>query len=408
MLFARQVYRFSSRNSLFLLSFVIVLHLSYHRSLQSQILLSEDTLSSSKFLSPLQAQNDGSATAKHATVYYFNQETVEPETENAVWVVMWINKKLFQGDKCNYLTRRIQERQTKSRINPPILIIDRGDSSSFHKSGCPERISSLVGPQNQYLAMRNLVNHRNFGCMSMTEPTCYNESQSFTDLYGEPWDYSLMSFKKHIHNGCIAKVDFPVRESLLTRIDARVGQQELDQFRTKGVGHFWNIELNDKYGQLRNRVTEAIGELIERSKNVTGTAGLVSKRGKTGRVSVSDDYVEALLEHKIVVVCQRDHWEGHLRLMEALVGGGLVLTDPMIHMPAGFVDGKDIIIYNSLKDLKDKIRYYLSPEGSSSRVKIARAGRRLALEHHKKEHVCNRLAYGRWPQNTGAPVIDLM
>lgn len=376
--------------------------------LQSHIVPVEATLSSLNFLPPMEAQNTGLSTTTNSTIYYFDAATIEPQSGDAVWVVKWISRKLFQGDKCDYLARRIQESQTRSRNNLAVLIVDRGDSSSYHKSGCTGRIASLVGPQNQFLAMRKLVNNRNFGCMSMTAPTCYNETQSLTDLYGEPWDYSLQPFTQHIHNGRVAKVDFPVRESLLVTIEVRLQNKDMDRFRIKGVGHFWNIEPNDKYGQLRNRVTQAVGELIQDSTNVTGTAGLVSSRGKTGRVAVADNYVDALLEHKIVVVCQRDHWEGHLRLMEALIGGGLVLTDPMMHMPAGFVDGKNIVVYNNLKDLKDKICYYLSSEGSSLRVKIALAGRRLAMEHHKADHMYKRLVYGRWPQHVSAPVVDLI
>eukprot|EP00980_Cylindrotheca_fusiformis_P017161 scaffold5281_cov127-Cylindrotheca_fusiformis.AAC.10 len=389
-----------------MLSFLILLHVVYQFSLQSHILFQEETQNSVNFPPLLQKQSSKWPTAKNATLYYFDAESVEPE--NSIWVVKWISKKLFLGDKCDYLVQRIQESQKKTSNSPVVLIVDRGDSSSFHKSNCPERIASLVGPQNQYLAMRNLVNNRNFGCMSITAPTCYSETQLFTDLYGEPWNYSLQPFTKHIHNGCIAKVDFPVRESLLNDIEARLGHEDIDQFRTKGVGHFWTIEPGDKYGQLRNRVTQTIQELLENSTTITGTAGLVSTRGRSGRVFVSERYVDALLEHKIVVVCQRDHWEGHLRLMEALVSGGLVLTDPIMHMPAGFVDGENIVIYNSLKDLKKKIGYYLSPGGTRARKTIAKAGRRLAIEHHKAEHMFQRLAYGRWPRDAASPVIDIV
>ena len=67
-------------------------------------------------------------------------------------------------------------------------------------------------------------------------------------------------------------------------------------------------------------VTQAVGEAMNKH-NLTGTAGLVSERGKKGRSKV---YANALLEHKIVVVSQRDFWEDHLRLMEGLMSGALV------------------------------------------------------------------------------------
>jgi hypothetical protein len=245
--------------------------------------------------------------------------------------------------------------------------------------------------------------------MSILQPTCFDENTNFTLHMGKPWDYSSLEFTKHIHNGCIAKVDFPVREALLSSIENRLGNNDIDTLRSKGVAHFWNVE-HDRYGQLRNRVTVTIANLITNS-NITGTAGLVSTRGKTGRTSVSEEYTNALLEHTIVVVCQRDHWEGHMRLMEALIGGALVMTDPMVHMPAGYVNSESIVVYNSLAEMVSKIKYYLSPEGSASRLRIAREGRRLALEHHKPKDVYNRLIFGKWPANNNnarAAVIDLL
>ncbi|CAJ1935725.1 unnamed protein product [Cylindrotheca closterium] len=347
---------------------------------------------------------------QNSVMYFFDSKTIDPEVDDVFWIVKWINKKLFAGDKCNYLIRRIEERKSRGLVNPKVLVVDRGDSSSFHKTGCPERISALIGRQNHYLAVRNLVQNRNYGCLSMTQPTCFDDNKPFRDLYGEPWDYSQLPFAKHIRNGCIAKVDFPVRESLQSRIQDRLDQLKastLSDIQTKDVGHFWKIERNDKYGQLRNRVTEAIQDLIENS-DITGTAGLVSNRGKVGRISVADKYVDGLIGHKIIVVAQRDHWEGHLRLMEALISGALVMTDPVMHLPAGYTNGVNIVVYDSLADLKEKIKYYLSPEGSVLRKKIAQQGKQLALEHHKPEDMYRRLIFGHWPRNWSSPVINLI
>lgn len=343
-------------------------------------------------------------------MYYFDSKTMDPEVDDVFWIVKWINKKLFVGDKCNYLIRRIEERKAKSQVDPKVLVVDRGDSSSFHKSGCPERISALIGRQNLYLAVRNLVQNRNFGCLSMTQPTCFSDNKPFTELCGEPWEYWRLPFTKHIHNGCIAKVDFPVREYLLSKIQQRsdaLNNNNTDELRRQDVAHFWNIERSDKYGQLRNRVTEAIQNLIDHSE-IIGTAGLVSSRGKVGRVAVADPYVDALIGHKIIVVAQRDHWEGHLRLMEALISGGLVMTDPVLHLPAGYKPGVNIVVYKSLADLKEKIKYYLSPKGSALRREIAKKGTELALKHHKSDDMYQRLVYGNWPTNCSNPVVDLI
>ncbi|KAL3944474.1 MAG: hypothetical protein SGBAC_001451 [Bacillariaceae sp.] len=358
-----------------------------------------------KLMSPVKLQPD-----QNSEMYFFDSKTMDSELGDVFWVVKWINKKLFVGDKCNYLIQRVEERKARGHVNLQILVVDRGDSSSFHKTGCPERIAALIGRQHLYLAVRNLVQHRNYGCLSMTQPTCFEDNKAFSDLYGEPWDYSQLPFAQYIRDGCIAKVDFPVRESLHSKIQDRLDQlntSTVDQIQRQDVAHFWNIEPNDKYGQLRNRVTEAIQDLIQ-SSGTTGTAGLVSTRGKVGRVSVADDYVDGLIRHKIIVVAQRDHWEGHLRLMEALISGALVMTDPVMHLPAGYRNGYNIVVYASLADLKEKITYYSSPDGAVVRREVAQRGKQLALEHHKPDDMYRRLILGHWPQNCSNPVVDLI
>ena len=62
--------------------------------------------------------------------------------------------------------------------------------------------------------------------------------------------------------------------------------------------------------------------------------------------------------HKLVV-SQRDFWEDHLRLMEGLMSGALVMSDPITHLPAGLKENESIVIYNSLEELEQKILYYL-------------------------------------------------
>ena len=58
-----------------------------------------------------------------------------------------------------------------------------------------------------------------------------------------------------------------------------------------------------------------------------------------GRNKAQELYVATMLQYKIVVVCQRDLWEGHYRLMEALAGGAMVMTDPMHPLPFRIEDG---------------------------------------------------------------------
>ena len=142
-------------------------------------------------------------------------------------------------------------------------------------------------------------------------------------------------------------------------------------------------------------VTQAVGEAIKNKHNLTGTAGLVSERGKKGRSTLSHGYANALLEHIIVVVSQRDFWEDHLRLMEGLMSGALVMSDPITHLPAGLKENESIVIYNSLEELEQKILYYLRDgTGTQDRLRISQAGRMVALNEHQGHHRYERLMLG--------------
>ena len=101
-----------------------------------------------------------------------------------------------------------------------------------------------------------------------------------------------------------------------------------------------------------------------------------------------------LTNHKIVVVAQRDRWEGHYRLMEALSGGALVMSDPMHPFPYLILDGENIVVYSSLDDLKEKIRYYIRNE--RERLEIAARGHHVAMNHHRSWHVMERIVLGNW------------
>ena len=100
------------------------------------------------------------------------------------------------------------------------------------------------------------------------------------------------------------------------------------------------------------------------------------------------------MESKIVVVSQRDIWEDHYRLMEALVCGGMVMTDPMSSLPKYLEDGVSVVVYRSLSELRDKVWHYL--RNGEERTAIARRGHRIALDHHRSWHGLERILFGNW------------
>lgn len=89
---------------------------------------------------------------------------------------------------------------------------------------------------------------------------------------------------------------------------------------------------------------------------------------------------------------QRDNWEDHYRLFEALTSGALVMTDRMLSLPAGLQDGVSIIEYASVNDLKAKINFYLYH--TEERLAIAARGKRIAMERHRSWHRMEEVIFG--------------
>lgn len=120
--------------------------------------------------------------------------------------------------------------------------------------------------------------------------------------------------------------------------------------------------------------------------------GLAGEAVRIGRRGVTSAYIDALLDSKINVVTQRDNWEDHYRLFEALVTGGMVITDKMLSLPEGLKNGTNIIECISQEDLRAKILYYLSHP--DERIEIARQGRLLAMSRHRSWHRIEEIIFG--------------
>lgn len=171
------------------------------------------------------------------------------------------------------------------------------------------------------------------------------------------------------------------------------------------VTHLW--PRDGKFGvgivesKLRTKVSSIVSEMAEQASsnsnaNATTTTalattaplkvhvGLAGLAVRDGRRSVMNAYVERLLQSKIVIVTQRDSWEDHYRLFEALVAGPLVLMDKMLSLPAELEHGVSVVEFTSEQDMRNKIMYYI--EHPRERMAIASEGRRIAMSRHRSWH----------------------
>lgn len=69
-----------------------------------------------------------------------------------------------------------------------------------------------------------------------------------------------------------------------------------------------------------------------------------------------------------------------LRVWDILGSGGFLLTNYQAEIPYYFEEGKDLVCFDGIEDMRDKVRYYLSHE--EERAKIARSGYERVKGHH--------------------------
>jgi hypothetical protein len=105
-----------------------------------------------------------------------------------------------------------------------------------------------------------------------------------------------------------------------------------------------------------------------------------------------------------LMVIQHSRWgEITRRIFEGMACRKLVLTDRLNNskkLQELFEEGKEIIFYDSLEDLVNKIHYYTEHE--DQREQIATAGMNKVLKYHTSDVVVEQLIneYNKWKNNT--------
>jgi hypothetical protein len=165
------------------------------------------------------------------------------------------------------------------------------------------------------------------------------------------------------------------------------------------IVHLWEVLIPSKNNDLRNLVTEkvtAMGNLphpVEHQRKLVVDTSIQGDRAHAGRWGVSDAYATTLLRAKIIVVTQRDQWEDHFRLFEALASGAMVLMDEMLSLPHSLQDGESVVFFRSLDELQELAMYYL--QNTEERLEIARNGWEICMRKHRSWHRLEEMLFGR-------------
>lgn len=98
-----------------------------------------------------------------------------------------------------------------------------------------------------------------------------------------------------------------------------------------------------------------------------------------------EDYINKINRSKICITSNNKFKSLSIKYYEIMACGSLLLADePEDLKELGFIDGKHLVIYKNLNDLKDKIFYYLDHE--KEREEIAKIGMSFVREYHNNSY----------------------
>jgi len=267
----------------------------------------------------------------------------------------------------------------------PIHIVDWSDYS--YPQRCPD-IEKDVGAENVKYSKRAQVNKRE-----------WNATKSWVNE-GEFRNFRKEEKREYFHTPLTVRTDtVEATEYVLRENHSMTLADEIERLsRSHDVIHLWPLKGHNhttRVGMVHSKLRFRVSHVVHSIAQEHGFKGFVGVRGEAstaGRNHVKLDYIDTLLDAKIVVVCGRDEWEGHYRLMEALVSGAMVFTDHMLALPRGLENGTSLIEYHSADDLQQMIPYYIEHE--SERLKIAAEGRRIAMSQHRSWHRMEEIIFG--------------
>lgn len=305
---------------------------------------------------------------------------------------------------CDKFYEHVKRAQTKRRelglpTSWPIYVVDWTDYPSQQRC---RQIEAAVGPDFVKYSQRSITSGRFWNPRKnwVDEGTVINMGQAEVDPTKRRRRSATPPYK---HTPLVVRTDTVenLRDALKRRkLNMRDDIETIK--RPVDVTHLWPVNAGERdagVGEIHSNLRTLISQrLLEwgASNSTTGWkvyVGLAGNAVRIGRRGVSSAYIEALLRTKIIVVTQRDRWEDHYRLFEALISGALVMTDRMLSLPAGLQNGTSVVEFGSAEQLRVLIDHYL--RNPDDRHAVAREGRRIAMHRHRTWHRIEEIVFGR-------------
>ena len=273
----------------------------------------------------------------------------------------------------------------------PIFIVHFGDGPSLQR--CHD-VEASVGSDMVKYTQRSIVALRR-----------WNETRQWVNP-GYIIDMNDEG-KAYQHTSLVVRTDTIIALDQVLRERNEALSSPIEQLeRVTDLTQFWPAQVagNDTTvggveSKLRTRVSALIASMADNQKYtahgkpLTVYVGLAGKPAFDGRQSVAKDYIEKLLNTKIIVITQRDAWEDHYRLFEGLISGAMVLCDRMLSLPDGLQNGTHLVEFTTESDFVQKALYYL--EHDEERLSIAHEGRRVSMARHRSWHRMEEIIFGK-------------
>ena len=272
----------------------------------------------------------------------------------------------------------------------PLYILDYGDTPG-QRTRCGG-IEEELGSEQVHYIKRSIVAGRHF-----------NGTRQWVD--------EGRVVTQHKNGATYRYASYAVRTDIVQALQEALQQRNLalhDAIETAvprnlDLVHLWT-KGNGKVVAFKSALRTLVNGIVAQAGqkyNLTTFVGIRGRAKEAGRRRVESEYIDTLLDAKILVVTQRDAWIDHYRLFEAMVGGCMVMTDALLVKPPGIVNGTHLVEFSSAAELEGLALYYLQHD--DERIAIARQGRDMAMRQHRTWHRVEEIIFGEARTNCSLP-----
>jgi len=302
--------------------------------------------------------------------------------------IVWMADVESMGMNCHVIESLVKHVQQKSEEDLPTALVLVDYSGSTERLYCPD-LEQIIPRDRIRMTRRNIAQNRYWDSTTSWVDAGELAANDGSAISGGP-----ILFAPHmLRDSFVGGLSLAIKKANQTHVKSPV-----DLKRERDVAHFWRRNDYSHYSFLRAKVGDIVESLSGEKSNGREIHTVVNVLGEVEEMEMNKidlEYIEQMVGTKIIVVAQRDEWEGSHRLLEALASGAMVIADKALAMPAGLVDRESIVIYDSEQSLKNAIFYYLNPRNDKERLSIARKGWEIALGRHRSWHRVEEIVFGK-------------